>query len=206
MDPVLVTIIVALITTMISPIVVTWVKSKIENPPKTSPMHDALESSTLIDIQLDMMMKELECDRIWIAQFHNGGYFYPTGRSIQKFSIFYEKCTPLTPNIQNTFQNIPVSLFPRVLSKVYKDNELSITNMDVVEDTFGLEHLTTQFNTKSICMVGLHSLDDHLIGVIGISFTQPHKFEKEEWVYIRQKIGVIGTLLSEYLYTTSNKK
>jgi hypothetical protein len=200
------TVTVALITAVIGPIAVSWVKLKMEKKSPTTPMHDALESSTLIDTQLEMVMKELKCDRIWIAQFHNGGYFYPTGRSIQKFSIFYEKCTLDTPNIQNTFQNIPVSLFPRVLSKVYKDNELSIDNVDNTEDTFGLEHLTTQFNTKSICMMGLHSLDDHLIGVIGISFKEPHRIEKEEWIYIRQKIGVIGTLLSEYLYTTTNKK
>jgi hypothetical protein len=199
------TVTVALITAVIGPIAVSWVKLKMEKKSPTTPMHDALESSTLIDTQLEMVMKELECDRIWIAQFHNGGYFYPTGRSIQKFSIFYEKCTLDTPNIQNTFQNIPVSLFPRVLSKVYKDNELSIDNVDNTEDTFGLEHLTTQFNTKSICMMGLHSLDNHLIGVIGISFKEPHRIEKEEWIYIRQKIGVIGTLLSEYLYTTHKK-
>ena len=200
------TVTVALITAVLGPVMVTWIKVKMEAKPLNTPMYDALESSTQIDIQLEMMMSELECDRIWIAQFHNGGYFYPTGRSIQKFSIFYEKCTPETPNIQNTFQNIPVSLFPRVLSKVYKDNELSITNICNTEDTFGLEHLTTQFNTKSICIVGLHSLDNHLIGVIGISFRESHHLEKDEWIYIRQKIGVIGTLLSEYLYTTTNKK
>jgi hypothetical protein len=54
-------------------------------------------------------------------------------------------------------------------------------------------------------MMGLHSLDDHLIGVIGISFKETHHIGKEEWIYIRQKIGVIGTLLSEYLYTTHKK-
>jgi GAF domain-containing protein len=171
----------------------------------STPMRDALETSTLIDTQLEQVMEELECDRVWIAQFHNGGHFYPTGRSIQKFSIFYEKCTPETPNIQNTFQNIPVSLFPRVLSKVYKDNELSIDDVNSEEDTYGLEYLTTQFNTKSICMVGLHSLDNHLIGVLTISFQNPHRITKDEWIYIRQKVGVIGTLLSEYLYTTNKK-
>jgi len=199
------TVTVALITAVIGPIAVSWVKLKMEKKSTTTPIHDALESSTQIDDQLNMMMKELECDRIWIAQFHNGGYFYLTNRSIQKFSIFYEKCTLDTPNIQNTFQNIPVSLFPRVLSKVYKDNELSIDNIDNAEDTFGLEHLTTQFNTKSICMIGLHSLDNHLIGVIGISFKQPYHIKKEEWIYIRKKIGVIGTLLSKYLYATNKK-
>jgi GAF domain-containing protein len=200
-----VTIIVALITAVIGPIIVNWVKLKMENKDASTPMRDALETSTLIDTQLEQIMEELECDRIWIAQFHNGGYFYPTGRSIQKFSIFYEKCTPETPTIQNTFQNIPVSLFPRVLSKVYKDNELSIEDVEAEEDTYGLEYITTQFGTKSICMVGLHSLDNHLIGVLAISFLNPHHITRDEWIYIRQKVGVVGTLLSEYLYTTNKK-
>jgi hypothetical protein len=200
-----VTIIVALITAVVGPIIVNWVKLKMENKDASTPMRDALETSTLIDTQLEQIMEELECDRIWIAQFHNGGYFYPTGRSIQKFSIFYEKCTPETLTIQNTFQNIPVSLFPRVLSKVYKDNELSIEDVEVEEDTYGLEYITTQFGTKSICMVGLHSLDNHLIGVLAISFLNPHHITRDEWIYIRQKVGVVGTLLSEYLYTTNKK-
>jgi hypothetical protein len=199
------TVLVALITAVVGPIIVNWFKIKMEKKDTSTPMRDALETSTLIDTQLEQIMDELESDRIWIAQFHNGGYFYPTGRSIQKFSIFYEKCTPETPTIQNTFQNIPVSLFPRVLSKIYKDNELSIEDVDIEEDTYGLEYITTQFGTKSICMVGLHSLDNHLIGVLAISFQNPHHITKDEWIYIRQKVGVVGTLLSEYLYTTTKK-
>jgi hypothetical protein len=199
------TIIVALITAVLGPIIVNWVKLKMEKKDSSTPMRDALETSTLIDTQLEQIMEELECDRIWIAQFHNGGVFYPTGRSIQKFSIFYEKCTPETPNIQNTFQNIPVSLFPRVLSKVYKDNEISIDDVSNTEDTYGLEYITTQFGTKSVCMIGLHSLDNHLIGVLTISFQNSHHITKDEWIYIRQKVGVVGTLLSEYLYTTTKK-
>jgi hypothetical protein len=54
-------------------------------------------------------------------------------------------------------------------------------------------------------MIGLHSLDNHLIGVMGISFEDAHHIDREEWIYIRQKVGVIGTLLSEYLYTTAQK-
>lgn len=200
------TIAVALITAVIGPIAVEWVKKKMEKKPATTPMHDALETSTLIDSQLEDMMNELECDRIWIAQFHNGGYFYPTGRSIQKFSIFYEKCTPEVPTIQNTFQNIPVSLFPRPLSKVYKDNELAIPDLDNAEDTYGLEYFTSQCGTKGAYLVGLHSLDNHLIGVMGIAYKSPRELKKEQWIYIRQKIGAVGTLLSEYLYTTNNKK
>jgi hypothetical protein len=199
------TILVALITAVLGPIIVAWFKLKMEKKSQNTLMFDALETSTLVDNQLEIVLEELECDRVWIAQFHNGGHFYPTGKSIQKFSIFYEKCTPETPTIQNTFQNIPVSLFPRVLSKVYKDNELSIEDVTTAPDSYGLEYFTSQCGTKSACMVGLHSLDNHLIGVIGISFKSPHHITKDEWIYIRQKVGVIGTLLSEYLYTTNKK-
>lgn len=203
----LTTIIVALITAVFGPVAVEWSKKKFEKSSKLkTPMHQALETSTLIDNQLEDMIDELKCDRVWIAQFHNGGHFYPTGVSIQKFSIFYEKTSPNTPSIQNTFQNIPVSLFPKVLSKLYKDGEIDIFDASLDGDNYGIEPLSSQFNTKAICMVSLHSLDGHIIGVMGVSFKDPHFLETPEWIHIRQKVGVIGTLLSEYLYQTNNKK
>ena len=201
----LTTILIALITAIVGPIIVTWVKLKMENPDKHTPMREALEASTLIDNQLEAIMDELYCDRVWLAQFHNGGHFYPTGKSIQKFSLFYEKTAPNISPIQHTFQNIPVSLFPRVLSQIYKDSELSVDDISQIEDTYGLEYLTTQFGTKSICMLGVYSLDNHLIGVLGISFKESHHMIKDEWSFIRQKVGAIGTLLSEYLYTNNKK-
>jgi hypothetical protein len=197
---VVVTIIVALITAVIGPIIVNWVKLKMEKTQKGALMAEALESSALIDHQLDDIMQELNCDRVWIAQFHNGGHFYPTGKSIQKFSMFYEKYNPILPPLQTTFQNIPVSLFGRALSQVHQNGELEILNVEIEENTFGVDVLTSQFKTKSLCMVGLYDLNNHLIGVMGISFIDEHNIVTPEWIFIRQKVGVIGTLLSEYLY------
>ena len=48
----------------------------------------------LVDDQLEQIKDELDACRVWISQFHNGGNFYPTGKSIQKFSIFHEMYTP----------------------------------------------------------------------------------------------------------------
>ena len=198
-------IIVALITSVFGPIALAWAKTKFEKKGKNTAMGEALEASTLVDNQMRDLMDEIDCDRIWVAQFHNGGHFYPTGKSIQKFSIFYEKCKPSTPAIQNTFQNIPVSLFTPIMSKIYKDGELEIYNTEIEENSFGVSALTGEFKTKSICMVGLYSLDNNLIGVMGVSFLEEHSLVNEEWIKIRQKVGVIGTLLSEYL-SPSNKR
>jgi len=206
MITVVTTVMVALITAIIGPIIVNWARLKMEKKADKTPMREALDASSIIDTQIENILAELECDRVWIAQFHNGGHFYPTGKSIQKFSIFYEKSTPNLPPLLHTFQNIPVSLFPRVLSKVYQDQEIAVDDVSTAEDTYGLEYMTTQFGTKSMCAVGLYSLDDHLIGVLNISFKEPHKITRDEWILIRQKAGVIGTLLSEYLYATNTKK
>ena len=206
MITVVTTVMVALITAIIGPIIVNWARLKMEKKADKTPMREALDASSIIDTQIENILAELECDRVWIAQFHNGGHFYPTGKSIQKFSIFYEKSTPNLPPLLHTFQNIPVSLFPRVLSKVYQDQEIAVDDVSTAEDTYGLEYMTTQFGTKSMCAVGLYSLDDHLIGVLNISFKESHKITRDEWILIRQKAGVIGTLLSEYLYATTNKK
>jgi len=147
-------------------------------------------------------MDELGCDRIWIGQFHNGGHFFPTGKSIQKFSIFYEKLSPNTSGIQHIFQQIPVSLFPKSLSKLYKDGELGITSYGK-DETYDLHLFSKEYNTKSFYMLAVDDLDDHFIGVMGIAFNeQEHKLSKEEWIFIRQKVGAIGSLLTGYL----NKK
>ncbi len=198
-------IIVAFITAVAGPIAVTWVKTKLEKKSKKTPMKEALETSTLVEEQMKDLMEELDCDRIWISQFHNGGHFYPTGKSIQKFSVFYEKRKPSVPAIQTTFQNIPVSLFTQVLSKIYEDGELEILNTEIEENTFGISSLTAQFKSKSLCMVGLYSLQNNLIGVMGIDFINERSLITEDWIIIRQKVGVIGTLLSKYL-SPSNKR
>lgn len=196
----LTTIIVALITAVIGPLLMTWFKNKLDSSPKVSSVKEAIDLNSLVDNQLDQLMEELGCDRVWIGQFHNGGHFYPTGKSIQKFSIFYEKLTPDTSAIQHIFQQIPVSLFPKALSKLYKDGELAIVNYNS-DENYDLSMFAKDYGTKSFYMLAIDDLDTHFIGVIGIAFNdKEHKLSKDEWIFIRQKVGAIGSLLTDYLY------
>lgn len=200
-----VTILVALITSVIGPILVDWAKTRIAKSEKKGLVDEAIDTNALVDDQLHQMMEKLGCDRIWLAQFHNGGNFYPTKKSIQKFSIFYEKLSPGTTSIFRMLQNIPVSLFPQALSTVLKDRELKVEDVDQADELYGLENISYPLQTKSLYMVGVYSLDDELIGVIGIAFNTQHSMVLDEWIYLRQKIGTIGTLLTEYLYTKPKK-
>ena len=78
----LIPIIIALITAVFGPILVEWIKNLLKSKPEKTPIQEAVELNEIVDTQLDNIMDELDCDRVWIAQFHNGGHFYPTGKSI----------------------------------------------------------------------------------------------------------------------------
>lgn len=196
----LTTILVALITAVFGPVAVEWAKNYFKkNEINPNPVNEAIEMNMLVDEQLDTILDELEADRVWVAQFHNGGHFYPTGKSIQKFSIFYEKLAPGALAIQHTFQNVPCSLFPKALSQLYKEGELAIPTYE--GEDYDLTGVSAPYGTKSFYMIALDDLHDHFIGVMAVAYNKEHKLSKDEWIFIRQKAGVIGTLLDEYLNT-----
>lgn len=204
------TIFIALITAVLGPIAVEWAKTKISKSQNSKPndaLQEAIIHNDLVNKQLEIIIDKLDCSRVWISQFHNGGHFYPTGKSIQKFSIFYEKISPnsiFSKSIQSTFTNIPVSLFPRPLTKLQQSGELEVVDFSKDED-YGLSIFAEEYQVKSLYMLSLTDLDDKFIGVIHLSYGKQHKLTHEEWVFLRQKVGTIGSLLTEYLYQNNKK-
>ena len=192
-------VVLALITSILGPIIVEWVRKKLNKTPATDPLAEAIAHNQEVDHQLQLIMDETDASRIWIAQFHNGGHFYPTGKSIQKFSIFYEKVAPAISSVMELFQNIPVSLFPKALGQLYKDRELVILDCGN-DENFDLPSIPGERGSQSFYMLTIHDADDRFIGVLAVSFTEKErKLTKDEWIFIRSKTGAIGMLLANYL-------
>ena len=197
------TILIALITAIIGPIVVEWAKTKFLNrKSKIDVLGESITTDEKVDQQLEILLEELKCDRICVAQFHNGGHFYPTGKSIKKFSIFYERVTEKASSIKEIFQNIPVSLFPKVFSILYKNGEIAIPECKNNTIDCGLfPVLGKNYKTKSFYIIAISDLNDDFIGTLAISYYgKEHKLTTDEWILIRQKIGAIGTILTDYLH------
>lgn len=200
--PVTISIIVALITSLIGPTILEWIKIKFFNKKSSDELlGESIKKDEKVDLQIEQLMEELGCNRICISQFHNGGNFYPTGKSIKKFSIFYERTTEKTLSIKEIFQNIPVSLFPKVFSLLYKKNEIDIpdTSNNVID--CGLFPVKgKEYKTKSFYLLSIDDLNGNFIGVLAISYyDKKHSFKLDEWILIRQKIGAIGSILTDYL-------
>ena len=83
-------VIIAFITGVLGPITLLYVKN-ILNKRKVKPdmVTETLKVSELITTKIDHIKEEFKSDRVWVTQFHNGGHFYPTGKSMAKFSVIY---------------------------------------------------------------------------------------------------------------------
>ena len=111
-------VIVAFISGVLGPVILLYTKNKLEKKKEIPDMvKETLIVSELITTKIEHIKEEFKADRVWITQFHNGGHFYPTGKSIAKFSIIYEVIGTGSHPIQNNFKNIPVNLFSRTINQ-----------------------------------------------------------------------------------------
>ena len=163
-----------------------------------------IASVSLISNELEEMREEFKGDRVWIAQFHNGGNFYPTGKSIQKFSIFYEVTKAGVSSVSHTFNNIPCSLYPKTFEHMMGGQGIYINDYsDPKVATYGLKEAAKSVGTKSTYIVPMFTLDEKFLGSIGVDFvTKKKKMNKDDWEHFQIKAGRIAGYLSSYLSNT----
>jgi hypothetical protein len=135
-------IIIAFITGVLGPILLLYIKSKLENKKvKPDMVRETLRVSELVTHKIEAIKDEFKPDRVWITQFHNGGNFYPTGKSMAKFSIMYETVNPGISSVQSNFHNIPVNLFSKSINELLVNESIEISDFkDETIATFGLKY------------------------------------------------------------------
>ena len=160
-----------------------------------------ITSVSLISNELDEIREEFVGDRVWISQFHNGGNFYPTGKSIQKFSIFYEVAKIGISSIAHTFNNIPCSLYPRAFEHMMGGNGIFINDYaDKKVATYGLNEAAKSVGTKSTYIIPLFTLDEKYLGALGVDFVSKKKrLTKDEWEHLQIRAGRIAGYISSHL-------
>lgn len=177
-------IIVAFITGILGPVFIFLVKNYYINKRKKRDfLRNEIHVSDLVNHKLEEIKEEIKADRVWITRFHNGGTFYPTGKSIAKFSVVYEVVGSSVNSIQSNFQNIPVSLFPKCLNQLLENNYILIPDYkDVTVATYGLKYVAEETGCKSNYLFAIKTIDGKFIGVLGIDFTKKKVSLNEEQI------------------------
>ena len=192
------------LTSIVGPILVHFIQLATNKKSNTDLIKESLETNVLVENKLESIKEEFKADRVWVAQFHNGGHFYPTGKSIQKFSMFYETVSLGTNSIKMNFQNIPVSLFSRSINQLSENNEISIPDFkDKTSEAYGLQYISDQTGCKSAYLFAIRTIEGRFIGIAGIDYVhRKHKLDDEQIVHLSLEVSTIGGVLMGLL----NKK
>jgi hypothetical protein len=195
----------AFLTGVVGPIMYLLISRHLqkEKLKKKDVVKDTIQNTMIIEDELEDIREEFNSDRAWISQFHNGGNFYPTGKSIQKFSIFYEVAKKGVSSISHTFNNIPCSLYPKAFDHMLNGEQKGIFIPDYNDPkiaTYGLRGAAESVGTKSAYVIPLFTLDEKFVGSLGIDYVgRKKKITKAEWEHLQIKAGRIAGYLSSHL-------
>lgn len=193
---------IAFITGVISPITLLLVKNWVEKKKnKKDPITETLLLGELVTHKIDEIRESVKADRVWVTQFHNGGHFYPTGKSIAKFSIIYETVSINVNSIQHSLQNVPVNLFSRALNRLVINEVIEIYDFkDETISTFGLKDIAENNGCKSGYIFAIKTIDDKFIGVLGVDYTkQIVKLNDDVINNIMIQVSSLGGVLMNHL-------
>ena len=170
---------------------------------KRDKVKETIANTALITEELEEMREDFDSCRVWISQFHNGGNFYPTGKSIQKFSIFYEVTKRGTSSVSHTFNNIPTSLYPHAFNHMLNDEQKGIYIPDFKDaktKTYGLKGAADSVGTKSSYVIPMFTLDEKFVGCLGVDYvSKKKKLTKDQWEHLQIKAGRIAGYISSFL-------
>ena len=194
-------VIVAFITGVLGPILVLYIKSFIDKKNPNDMVRDTLRVSELVTTKIEQIKDEFDSDRVWITQFHNGGNFYPTGKSIAKFSIMYEVVGPGITSVQSNFRNIPVNLFSRSINQLLEYETIEIPDYkDETVATYGLKYIAEDTGCKSGYLFAIKTIEGKFIGTLGLDYTKRKtKLDDDSINSLQHQSALIGGVLMTHL-------
>jgi len=195
-------VIVAFISGVLGPIILLYTKNQLEKKKEMPDMvKETLLVSELITTKIEHIKEEFKADRVWITQFHNGGHFYPTGKSMAKFSVIYETVSQNTNSIQSNFQNIPVNLFSKSINYLLENDVIEIHDYkDESVATHGLKYIAEDTGCKSGYLFSIKTIDNKFIGTLGLDFSKRKtKLDVESINHLQVHATSIGGVLMGHL-------
>jgi len=192
-------IIAALITGVAGPIVVWWLKESQnsneipEEPQRDFSVDEEVEFARSVKNQLEEVREGLGADRVWIAQFHNGGRFLNSREdSMKRISVTYEVTGPGVSREQNTFSEILVSFFSEMIEKIIEDGHTYYDEENINEYP-EVKVLFRQRGTEAMHLLAVRNIDGMLTGMLGVEHVnEGRELNESELQYLKAKTDLIG--------------
>jgi len=203
----LVPIIIAFLTGIAGPVILTFVKHKLyirtkEMKKKNDDFVSAIETQELINKSLNQLQEKYSLDRIWIAQFHNGGNFYPGNKSMKKMSVTFESTAPGVAADIMKMQSLPVSFFSSILQKL-NNGDISVLTDVYSEEDYALKSFWQNKGTNAVYVFPIRCLEGGFIGILGVDLVKSDELLKDD---IFEQLKNESILLSGYVASIAVEK
>ena len=137
---------------------------------KIDPVVDDTAQSSNIYMALDYIMEQMEADRAYVLQFHNGGYYY-SGRSQQKFSCTHESTSRGVSRECSTSQEHRISHYHNYIDSLIRNGKFCYQDIENMDDHNFIE-LLQEAGVKSIYNVPIKTLNGRIIGILGVDYVK----------------------------------
>jgi hypothetical protein len=199
---------IAFLTGILGPILLVYVKHKLFKTNKAlearkKDFKHSLEIQELINTSLNDLLQKYNLDRLWIAQFHNGGNFYPGNKSMKKMSMTFESTAPGIAADIMKMQNLPVSFLSPVLQKLTDIDVTGITIDIYTEEDHALRSFWENRGVQTVYLFPIKCLESDFIGIFGVDFVKRDGFVTDE---VYDQLRAEALLLSGYVAAISVDK
>ena len=130
-----------------------------------------IETQKVVNETLNNLQAEFDLDRVWLAQFHNGGNFFPGNKSMKKMSVTFESTAPGISTDIMKMQNLPVSFFSTALQKLNTTNNSCIIHVDTEED-YALRSFWSNRGINCVYLFPIICIQGGFVGILGVDFVK----------------------------------
>lgn len=201
-------IIAAFFTGVAGPVIVTFVKHTLsvrrvnELHKRRNDFNVTIDTQQKINKTLNDIQQKHDLDRIWIAQFHNGGNFYPGNKSMKKLSVTFESTRPGVSTDILKLQSLPVSFFSSVLQVMNVEQVGYIVETEDTEDNAFKDFWLSRGITRSY-LFPVICIEGGFIAVLGVDYiNRDDKLPKD----LYRDLEVEAKQLSGYVAMVSVEK
>lgn len=200
---IIIPILTALITGVIGPVILYYLSSEDDDESEdedsdnnvitTESEFRVKERSKKIDSQikdqLDEIKESLDADRAWIVEFHDKKKKgkHRNIENLKKFSMVYESVSPGVSTEKENFENLLVSFFIETFRKIIREKELFYEDISDI-DNEEIRQMFKQKGNSSMYMFAMETIDDILIGILGVDYVrEKEKLTEREKMYLRKQ-------------------
>jgi len=127
-----------------------------------------IQKDELVHFTLREIRRQYDADRVYIAQFHNGGTFY-TNSPMQKSSVTYERNSDGLERIADRFQNVLVSHHTWYLTETMS-NRMFYIDIDEKMSDLPTKSLLKNFGNYAHAAVPIYDNEKRMVAIMSLSW------------------------------------